>query len=146
MQSPCKSWLLVGLQFSLAGSLLLFCQPEIVYVSVICYIFGIGLGVWAVATMGLGNFNVVPDVKPTATLVNQKLPYRVIRHPMYSSVLLICLGLVFQPFSGVKLILFALLAIVLDTKAKYEERLLQQKFPEYTEYQARTRRFVPRIY
>lgn len=146
MQSPWKSWLLVGLQFGLAGALLLLCQPKIVYVSMICYILGAGLGVWAVATMGLSNFNVVPDVKPTAKLVNQKLPYRVIRHPMYSSVLLICLGLMFQPFSDVKLILFILLAIVLDTKAKYEEQLLRQKFPEYAEYQARTQRFVPPIY
>lgn len=82
MQSRWKSWLLVGLQFSLAGALWWFTQPLWVYESLICYILGAGMGGWAAIVMGIGNFNVVPDVKITAKLVSQKLPYRLIRHPL----------------------------------------------------------------
>ena len=141
-----KSWLLVGLQFGIVAMLVILSQPLLVYASLICYALGGGLGGWAVFTMGIGNFNVIPEVKTTAKLVHQRLPYRVIRHPMYLSLLLIGLGLMLQPLSWEKAALWIGLCVVLDHKARYEEQLLRQKFPEYAHYQTQTRRFIPYIY
>ena len=141
-----KSWLLVGLQFGIVAMLVILSQPLLVYASLICYALGGGLGGWAVFTMGIGNFNVIPEVKTTAKLVHQRLPYRVIRHPMYLSLLLIGLGLMLQPLSWEKAALWIGLCVVLDSKARYEEQLLRQKFPEYAHYQTQTRRFIPYIY
>jgi protein-S-isoprenylcysteine O-methyltransferase Ste14 len=140
-----KSWLLVGLQFGLVGILLIFSQPLIINESLVCYALGGGLGGWAVLTMGIGNFNVIPDVKTSARFV-QRLPYRVIRHPMYLSLLFICLGLMLQPLRWEKAVIWSMLCVVLDVKTRYEEQLLRQKFPEYAHYQTQTHRFIPYIY
>lgn len=141
-----KSWLLVGLQFGIVGILVLHSDLSFNFGSVACFLVGAGLGGWAVLTMGIGNFNVVPDVKLNSRLVHQHLPYRLIRHPMYVSLLIICAGLVLQPFSFVKLLEFAALIVVLDRKARYEEYLLQQRFSEYSIYQQSSYRFMPYIY
>ncbi len=141
-----QSWLLVGLQFGIAGVLVLHSDLNFNFASVMCFLVGAGLGGSAVLTMGIGNFNVVPDVKLNSRLVHQHLPYRLIRHPMYVSLSIICAGLVLQPFSWVKLLEFIALIIVLDRKARYEEYLLQQRFSEYSTYQQRSYRFIPYIY
>jgi len=38
------------------------------------------------------------------------------------------------------------LAIFFDAKARREERWLRRRFPEYTRYEQRVRRFIPGIY
>lgn len=49
------------------------------------------LGLWAIGVNRPGNFNVRPVPRPGATLVTTG-PYRFVRHPMYSSLLLAGLG------------------------------------------------------
>ncbi len=147
VSKPIKSWALVMLQFILLGALVLLsdlrsgCLP--------CWgliIASAALGLWAIAVMGYDNFNIRPDVKQNARLIHARLPYARIRHPMYSSVFLFSLGFLFAPFSGLKLILVFALFIVMVIKARYEEQLLVEKFPDYADYQARTQRFVPFVY
>ncbi len=145
--NPLKSWALVILQFSLLGTLLLL--SEIRHACLPCWglIIASGvLGSWAIIVMGHDNFNVRPDVKADARLVHEHLPYTRIRHPMYTSVLLLALGLLLSPWSWLKLGLFAALLGVMSLKAAYEERLLLEKFPNYAAYQARTQRFIPFVY
>src|SRR3989337_2375469 len=60
------------------------------------------LGLWAIGTMGIGNFNVTPDVKQRARLVTSG-PYRLIRHPMYTALLAGALALVLDAFSPLRL-------------------------------------------
>jgi protein-S-isoprenylcysteine O-methyltransferase Ste14 len=140
-----KSWSLVGLQFGLLG--LLIAQSHVQFnVWATLYALSGAIGLWAVWAMGIGNFNVVPDVKPNAIFIFDKPPYKWIRHPMYTSFLLFCLGLVLQPFELIKLFEWFILAFVLNYKATYEESLLNQVFENYQDYAQETKRFLPFIY
>lgn len=140
-----KSWGLVGLQFGLLGLLIVQSHVQL-NVWATLYALSGAIGLWAVWAMGLGNFNVVPDVKPNAIFIFEKPPYKWIRHPMYTSFLFFCLGLVMQPFELIKLFEWFILILVLDYKATYEESLLNHVFENYQTYSKHTKRFLPFIY
>jgi protein-S-isoprenylcysteine O-methyltransferase Ste14 len=72
--------------------------------------------------------------------------YRFIRHPLYSSLIVGCLGwgLNWQSLPAMGTALF--LAWALNGKARVEERCLRERFAEYAEYAARVRRFIPWVY
>ena len=106
---------------------------------------GAALGAWTLWFNRPGNFDIRPQVKPSAKLILTG-PYRYLRHPMYSTVLLGSAGLVlFHPAAWLWLALAALFA-VLFAKAMLEERSLGPKFPEYANYAQRVRRFVPYLF
>lgn len=74
-------------------------------------------------------------------------PYRLIRHPSYLGVLVLCTGwaLVFR--SGVGLVITALIWLTLLGRIASEEALLREHFgSEYEDYRARTWRLVPGVY
>ena len=106
---------------------------------------GATLGAWTLWFNRPGNFDIQPQVKPSAKLILTG-PYCYLRHPMYSTVLLSSAGLVlFHPAASLWLALAALFA-VLFSKALLEERSLGAKFPEYANYAKRVRRFVPYLF
>lgn len=103
------------------------------------------LGAWCLAANPPGNFNIRPTPRPDGRLVTTG-PYRWIRHPMYTTVLLAGLAAVAMALPGGRLpalATWAALAAVLATKARLEERWMTQLHPAYADYAARTRRFVP---
>lgn len=102
----------------------------------------IALGLWALSANRPGNFNIRPEPKAAGHLVEPG-PYRWIRHPMYTALLLFSVGCVaFVPTLLAGSLSLALL-LVLWLKASLEERLLCQRHPAYRAYMARTRRFLP---
>lgn len=103
------------------------------------------LGLWAIGTMGIGNFNVTPDVKPRARLVTSG-PYRLIRHPMYTALLAGALALVLDAFSPLRLAIWLVLFIDLVVKLNYEERLLSRNLEGYSAHMRRTKRLIPFLY
>jgi len=73
-------------------------------------------------------------------------PYRIVRHPMYSSGLLFFVGfsLAFSPWA---LLVTAVLAVVWGLKARVEERFLGPRYDRYAAYCKRTRyRLFPYVY
>jgi protein-S-isoprenylcysteine O-methyltransferase Ste14 len=139
------SWTLVILQFGLIIILAKKADFNTSYwLSIILYIISLSLGIWAVFVMKIGNFNVVPDVKANSILVT-KAPYKYIRHPMYTSVMLFCFGMMLTNYSTFTLSIWIILLIVMFVKAKYEEYLLIEKFPSYKKYCANTKNFIPFI-
>ena len=115
----------------------------------IAILIGIAIGVftmfWALWTMRLSNLNMMPDLKHKSILVTSG-PYRVIRHPMYASVLLVTLMLVVNHLTLLRLGFWLVLLIDLHFKYLYEEKLLLQKYPEYMDYRNNTKRLIPFIY
>ena len=103
------------------------------------------LGLWAIGTMGIGNFNVTPDVKQHARLVTGG-PYRLIRHPMYTALIVGALALVLDAFSPLRLAFWLVLFIDLVVKLNYEERLLSQDLEGYSTHMQRTKRLIPFLY
>jgi len=106
---------------------------------------GLALAVWAIATMRLRQLRPGPDLAPHAQLVTSG-PYRFIRHPMYLAFLLTFGGLVGNLPLVPRVVAFGIFIVVLVIKAQYEESLLLARFPEYREYQKRTKRLLPFIY
>jgi len=103
---------------------------------------GFALGLWALGTMTVRNLNILPDIRAGSRLVTHG-PYRYIRHPMYSALLLVTLALILDAFSAGRLILWIILVSDLWAKLIYEEQLLIQHFGEYKDYQKRTKRLIP---
>jgi protein-S-isoprenylcysteine O-methyltransferase Ste14 len=95
--------------------------------------------------MRLSNLNVMPDLKANSTLVTSG-PYRLIRHPMYAAGLLITLSLVLNHPTLWRAGYWLVLAIDLHLKLRYEEKLLQEKYPQYSDYKQKTKRLIPFIY
>lgn len=101
--------------------------------------------IWSVWSMKLSHLNIMPDLKHNIILVTSG-PYKFIRHPMYASVLLTTLMLVINHLTLWRIVFWLVLFIDLHLKFNYEENLLLTKFPEYSEYQSKTKKLIPFIY
>jgi protein-S-isoprenylcysteine O-methyltransferase Ste14 len=106
---------------------------------------GIALGLWALSANRLGNFNIRPLPRAGGRLI-QHGPYRWIRHPMYSALLLAGVAAARLAADIETWLVLGALAVVLVIKAIVEERGMVERHPAYREYQQRTRRFVPGLY
>jgi protein-S-isoprenylcysteine O-methyltransferase Ste14 len=106
------------------------------------FLAGAGFGIAGVRALGR-NLTPYPRPRATAQLVQTGI-YGVVRHPLYTSLIMLTLGWSLGWSSWPALVLALGLAVVLDRKARAEERWLRGKFPEYTAYSQRVRRFVPR--
>lgn len=102
------------------------------------------IGIWAILIMKF-NFNIAPEPVPNAKLII-KGPYRLIRHPMYTSVLGISLCYLIQNFSLFTFIIYAILTFNFILKSKYEEKILSIKFTDYTEYKKKTKMIIPYLF
>jgi protein-S-isoprenylcysteine O-methyltransferase Ste14 len=103
---------------------------------------GLGLGwlAWTVRHNRLGNFNIRPESKPGATLITAG-PYRWVRHPMYTGVLVAGLGAVAAGPSAWRVAAWLGLFGVLIAKARLEEAALRRQFVDYEGYR-RNRSFL----
>jgi len=108
-------------------------------------LIGVALGLWAVLTMKLRNLSALPDMNPDRPL-QKKGPYRWIRHPMYSALLLFMLALVVEEWTYGRGLVWVVLLVNLTLKLHYEEFLLVQIFPDYHAYQKRTHKLIPWIW
>ena len=69
--------------------------------------------------------------------------YSYIRHPQYLFFILSGVGLIFIWPRMMMLILFTIMSIFYFYLAKFEERRMQAKHPEYAEYMKKTAMFIP---
>ena len=71
--------------------------------------------------------------------------FKFTRHPIYTGIFcaLLCYGIAYG--SGFKIAVGVLLLILFHYKSLYEEKLLLEKFPEYSKYQTETGRLFPRF-
>lgn len=137
---------MVFLQF--AGlSIIIFTGPFIASGPVLFVIqmLAIVLGVWAVLIMKIGHFNVTPLPQKDAVLIT-KGPYSLIRHPMYTSILLFTIIEVVNDYTLYRLLVYLALGLALLWKLHFEERQLVIKFQEYPAYQKKSFKIIPFIY
>ena len=121
-----KSILLVALQFLFLG-LLLWGTPvnKLSVLPAILLIISLCLMLTAVVAMQKSKWRVFPEPSANATLITHG-PYRYIRHPMYTAIILFTAGLLINYFTWLRLIMVISLVIVLISKLTWEEKLLRQ--------------------
>jgi len=102
---------------------------------------GIGVAIWARTSLGR-NWGTPASIKEAPELVTSG-PYRLIRHPIYSGLLLAMAGTVLVD-GRAWVVLLALLAVYFGLSARLEERTMAREFPDaYAGYRARTKMLVP---
>ena len=105
---------------------------------------GVLLGILGIRDLG-GSLSPFPMPIESAVLVSEGI-YRRLRHPIYAGVILVALGWSLLTASFASLALTAVLAVLLDLKARREEAWLRERYPVYAAYAERTSRFVPGVY
>lgn len=104
---------------------------------------GLALGFSAVNSMKQ-PISVLPSPINGSRLITNG-PYKYIRHPMYSSIIMASMGIVIAAPTASRLVALSCLIIVLTIKTKYEETLLGAKFKAYKDHIYYTGRFVPKL-
>ena len=113
--------------------------------ALVVVLLGLIVGFLALLENKLDNFNILPDIKEDGELVTTGI-YAYIRHPMYSSVLLLMGGVTtFYPYMY-EFVLYAILVVVLLLKLFYEESLWHKEDEAYKEYSKTTKRVIPYIF
>jgi protein-S-isoprenylcysteine O-methyltransferase Ste14 len=136
---------LVGAQFLLLAWLVITTRfrwniPSAVLIVLAAWLLG-----WAVWEMRRSRLRVTPIPAYDAVMMTDG-PYRFIRHPMYTSLLLGGGALLIMHFNIERLVVLLLLAAVLIAKLSFEERLLCERFPGYREYMRKTARLLPYVF
>ena len=106
------------------------------------------LGVYClvIAFRHLGsNLTAYPKPLDDGQLVTTGI-YAIVRHPIYTGLLSVCIGIVIISQSSICGACAVALFLLLDQKANREERFLTARFPNYPEYRTHTRKFFPFIW
>ncbi len=140
------AWLLVFLQFLFIGLVLISSSyTQLTWWVIVFVILGVALGLWAIQTMRLGNFNISPLPKPGGIMIARG-PYHFIRHPMYTAILLVCWPMVLGHFSWWRLGFVVALTLVLVIKLHLEESYLKKTFVAYQEYSLTSKKLIPFVW
>lgn len=87
------------------------------------------------------SFSIMPEARKLVT----GGPYSLVRHPLYTVEIITILGTAMQ-FQGPWSWAIALVVVLLLwIRSHFEEEVLAGAYPEYREYRARTKRFIPGI-
>lgn len=141
---------LVFFQFALLCALAALAAPRLMRgdtdaLGIVLAVLSVALGVWTLAHNRLGNFNIHPAPKISGVLVTSG-PYRWIRHPMYSAVLLAGAAMASIATGVVAWLAWLALFLVLWVKALLEERWVGQLHGAYADYCRQSKRFIPWIF
>jgi protein-S-isoprenylcysteine O-methyltransferase Ste14 len=102
---------------------------------------GLGIAVWARRHLGR-NWSSAVTVKEEHALIRTG-PYRHVRHPIYSGILLAFIGTVTVIGERRGVIALALTLFALIHKSRVEERRMLETFPDYAGYRRTTAMLIP---
>jgi len=91
------------------------------------------------------NWSLSASIKEGHKLVKSG-PYRVVRHPMYSSMTIVVLGSGLLIANFMMILFTPVVGIAYHIRARKEEELLKEEFPEYDQYTRETKMFIPGIF
>jgi protein-S-isoprenylcysteine O-methyltransferase Ste14 len=113
------------------------------YLGVFLMFLGIIVRQWAIAVLGR-FFSLTVRVAEDHRVVD-KGPYRLVRHPSYTGVLITFIGLALAVQSwGALLVLLGVFSLSFGYRMRVEERTLQSELGEdYARYMRRTKRLIP---
>ena len=108
-------------------------------------VLGILLALWVIIVMRNSKINIAPQPRKSATLVILG-PYHLIRHPMYTSIIIAITPLIVSHWDIYRFGFLMFLYLNLVLKLLFEESLLRDFFPNYSEYSKKTWRIIPYVF
>jgi protein-S-isoprenylcysteine O-methyltransferase Ste14 len=128
------------------GAAIPWLRPLVTIAGMIVILLGTALRWWAIFTLGR-YFTIDVAVRSTQSVV-QSGPYRFVRHPSYTAILIMLLGV------GMALANWASLVVILAGgligllyRVRVEERALVEALGQpYMDYMRTTKRFIPFIF
>jgi protein-S-isoprenylcysteine O-methyltransferase Ste14 len=112
---------------------------------------GLLLGIFGALLIAAGLFNLgsnltpYPRPKEDAFMVDRGA-YAVVRHPIYSGLIIGALGWAMLKGSTLVLLYTVLLFLFFDVKSRKEEEWLAERYSNYGNYQDRVRKLIPFVY
>jgi protein-S-isoprenylcysteine O-methyltransferase Ste14 len=146
-------WLVIAVSIVAANAALFLVQTRLpgnsslyTAVAAILILAGIGLRWWAIVT--LGRFFSVDIALQEQHRIVQEGPYRWIRHPAYTGLLIIFLGVGIAFRNWVSLVLIVLpITTLFLYRIRIEEAALSEELgTAYLEYRKKTKRLLPGIF
>jgi len=120
------------------------CPPWLRVVGLLLLALGAGLGTWGLWALGR-NLTAFPRPVEGGELVTHG-PYRLVRHPVYTGLILAAVGWALVRTSLIGLALAAVLFAFFDRKSRREEAWLGEAYPGYAAYRRQVRKLVPWVY
>ena len=150
MSDKAQGNLLVTFQFILLAIILFFPKgnmwiltAELGWVALALTFGGLFLAVFGIFKLG-SSLTAHPSPKNAGQLMTTGV-YSRIRHPIYSGLAVMCLGVTMSSRSLVVAVCLVLLYALFAYKARFEERLLLAHYKEYASYASHTGRFIPGV-
>lgn len=150
MSRSLTGWLFVAAQVVLLALLVLlpgrsdWATPTwLVIISWLLSVLGFVLVLVAAGKLGSG-LTPTPVPAERGQLTETGL-YGMVRHPIYTGVLTIVAGIVLRSGSIVHAVLGVATVFFFIAKSSWEEAQLREAYPGYSDYAARTPRFLPKI-
>jgi protein-S-isoprenylcysteine O-methyltransferase Ste14 len=106
----------------------------------------LSIAAFSFACISLGylrrNLSIIPEARRLVTTG----PYALVRHPLYLAEITAAFSLVLAGPFVVSVIAFGVFVVMQGARARFEERLLGETFPEHADYRRRTRRLIPFVW
>lgn len=136
-------WIALGIALSFGYGGVLRVPDWVFYLGIFLMLLGIVIRQWSIAVLGRFfslNVRVVQDHR-----VIDKGPYRLVRHPSYTGILITFIGISLAVQSlGALLVLLAVFTISFGYRMRVEEKtLLSELGDPYASYMKRTKRIIP---
>lgn len=107
------------------------------------FLGGGGLLIMIAAIIQLNrSITMLPTPTDNARLITSGV-FKYMRHPIYTGVFLITLGWALYTADFTRMLIALLLLLLFEIKSNYEERRLQERFPDYAGYKLTTGKFFP---
>lgn len=140
----------VGGQAILLGVLILWPSGDDwsrtpILVGIAGVLFFAGLGLIATSALGLGSALTPTPIPTRRGHLRTSGLYRLVRHPIYTGVLLTVTGITLRSGNWVHVVIAVATYVYFDRKAAWEEQRLQETYPGYRSYASRTGKFIPRV-
>lgn len=108
------------------------------------FLSGSALVLMGLVTLGR-NLSALPHPKEDAQMVEHGA-YKLVRHPIYSGIILGAIGYALFTASWLTLSLAISLFFFFDIKSRREEKYLCLKFSNYADYRRRVKKLIPFLY
>jgi len=142
------AWLFVAVQFALLIAIVVLPPGDAWPVPAWLAAVGLVIEVIGAAVLVVGIVNLGRSLTPLPTPIDHAVLkvgglYRWVRHPIYSGIMALVIGVTIRSASLVVAAVSVALTGWFMLKARWEEHHLARRYPDYDAYADRTPRFVP---